>query len=145
MKRSHILLLSFLPVIGILSWWGWAAMDGDRVPEPTSQVGSLRPQDRRSVNPSQTIARVRMAAQRRLPEISLENQDEITFAEIDPRIDELDVMEVLLEIETEFGIDIPETTINQRIGQEHRRDLRSHLSLSLIAEFVDGILQSPER
>lgn len=145
MKRSHILILSFLPVIGILFWWGWAAKDGDRVPEPTSQVGSLRPQDRRSVNPSQTLARVRTAAQRRLPEISLENHDETTFVEIDPRIDELHVMEVLLEIETEFGIDIPQDTINQQIGQEHRRDLRNHLSLSLIAEFVDGILQSQKR
>lgn len=68
----------------------------------------------------------------------------MTFAEIDPQIEELDVMEVLLEIELEFGIDIPQETINQKIGEEHRRDLRSHLSLSLIAEFVDGILQTPE-
>lgn len=92
-----------------------------------------------------TLERVRTAAQRKLPDVTLNQKEDIVFVDIDPRIEELDVMEVLLEIETESGIDIPQETISQRVGEESRRDLRSYLSLSLIAECVDAILRNPER
>jgi hypothetical protein len=92
-----------------------------------------------------TLERVRTAAQRKLPDVTLNQKEDIVFVDIDLRIEELDVMEVLLEIETESGIDIPQETISQRVGEESRRDLRSYLSLSLIAECVDAILRNPER
>lgn len=106
---------------------------------------STRMRERKPERQARTLERVRTAAQRTLPGIPLEKQESTVFARIDPAIDELDVMEVLLEIETEFAVDLPQEVIYQRVGQEHRRDLRSHLSLSLIAECVEEVLVNQER
>ncbi|MFC7339212.1 hypothetical protein ACFQY0_18605 [Haloferula chungangensis] len=100
MKRGHILILSLLPVTGMLFWWGWSVADTGRAPNGTSRVESTRALERRPDVQSQTPERVRTAAQRKIPDVHLEQNDGIAFAEIDPRIDELDVMEILLEIES---------------------------------------------
>lgn len=145
MKRKRILISLLLPLTAFLLWWGWPTTEPRQATGAAPHVESTtNPRDRRPAAHSQTLDRVRTAAQRKLPDTSLKDKDEITFAEIDPAIDELDVMEVLLEIETEFGIDIPQDVINQRIGPEHRRDLRGHLSLSRIAECVNAVLANPQ-
>lgn len=131
-------------IAGILLWWGWSAIQDEKPKNGSSSSAVERIRPARIERDALILERVRTAAQRKLPNVRLNGKEGVVFAEIDPEIDELDVMEILLEIESEFDIDIPQETINQQIGQEHRRDLRSHLSLSLVAEFVDGILRHPE-
>lgn len=144
-KRSHIFISFLTLIIGMLVWWGWTFNLADSPTRDSALVEPQKPRGKRVTRENNTLERVRTAAQRKLPDVTLNQKEDIVFVDIDPRIEELDVMEVLLEIETEFGIDIPQKTISQRVGVEHRRDLRSHLSLSLIAECVDVILQNPER
>lgn len=83
-----------------------------------------------------TLERVRQVAQTKMPHMNFSNHEQTVFAEINPQIDELAIMELLLAIETEFSIDIPASAINERVGSPHRRDLRNHLSLALIAELL---------
>lgn len=87
------------------------------------------------------MERVKVAAQRKLPGVNWDQGLDKPFATVDPGIDELSVLEVLLEVETEFDVDLPEDAINLRVGEQHRRDLKHHLSLSLIAECVKESLQ----
>jgi acyl carrier protein len=77
--------------------------------------------------------------------VDFTQREELALAQVDTKIDELKVMEFLLDVETEFDIDIPESRINEFVGASHRRDLVNHLSLSLIAELVDGIPSSAVR
>jgi acyl carrier protein len=97
-----------------------------------------------SKNPmkSQILDRVRSIAQRRLPEVKFHGHEEMKFSQLDPAVTELDVMEILLAVETEFDTDIPEKSINGLVGDQNRRNLREHLSLSLIAELVEEVLPS---
>lgn len=142
MKGSHILI--GILVVGLAGWWMFSGPD--RIPTQEPQPPSSQPDRARDARPDRDgriLSRVRAAAATRLPEVDFGGRESLPFAEIDPGIDELDVMEVLLAVETEFDLDLPERTITDRIGLENRRDLRSHLSLSLIAECVDGILREP--
>ncbi len=85
------------------------------------------------------LDRVRAIAQQRLPKVEFIQREDLVFSQLDPKIDELEVMELLLAVETEFDLDIPEERINERLGSANRRDLVNHLSLSLVAELVDGV------
>jgi acyl carrier protein len=144
MKRSHLLVLSTFLITGIMAWWWWPVSKPVGSSVDPSQGETVRSRARRIAPEARTLERVRTAAQRKLPEVRFDHKEDLPFAGIDPGIDELDVMEILLEVETEFGIDIPQVAINRQVAAEHRRDLRGHLSLSLIAECVDGILRNPE-
>jgi acyl carrier protein len=130
---------------GFVLWLAWPLKHEQvsRVAGITTKAPVLK--QARFAKKSLTLERIRTTAQRRLPQVRFEGKEDVAFAEIDASINELDVFEVLLEIEAEFGVDIPQAAINQLVGVENRRDLRSHLSLLLIAECVDEILQDSER
>jgi len=93
MKRTTILFLFLLPISAILIWWEWSAKDPGMALDATPQTEPTRARERSTTTQAQTLARVTAAAQRRLPEVSLENKDGIAFAFIDPQIDELNIME----------------------------------------------------
>ena len=144
MRQKTMIASSLCLVTGMIIWLGWAAVRENPPESTVPAFDTPRLREKRLSRESQTLERIRSAAQRKLPDVNLDQKERVVFSEIDPQIDELDVMEILLEIETEFGFDIPQDAITQRVGREHRRNLRSHLSLSLIAECVDAILTSPD-
>lgn len=92
------------------------------------------------------LARVRLAASSVLPNIDFEGKESIRFSQIHEPIEELDVMEVILAIETEFDLDLSQAEITARLGRENHRDLRDHLSLAILAELVvaDQVSASPQ-
>lgn len=80
-----------------------------------------------------------------MPNVKFDGHEKTNFSEFNPVIEELDVMEILLAVEADFGIDIPEKAINAMVGYQNRRNLRGQLSLSQIAELVDAVVPSAVR
>jgi len=144
MKRLALFLLISLTILAI---WKFFSSNQYEISEPNQASLTSSANSRISNNQknSQTLERVRSAAQRRLPAVKFDGQEKTKFSDFDSVIEELDVMEILLSVETEFGIDIPEKTINELVGYENRRNLREQLSLSLIAGLVEEVLPSEDR
>lgn len=74
-----------------------------------------------------------------MPDVDFTQHENTVFSQVDEKIDELEVMEILLAVETEFDVDISESRINDLVGIPNRRALREHLSLSLLAELLEGL------
>lgn len=130
-------LLCFLTLVVIML----AKLPRDVPPQSTDPVPLSPPIASRERNNDMlrqhtTLERVRLVAQHQLPQMNFHHQEQTVFAKINPQIDELAIMELLLAVETEFASDIPASAINERVGSAHRRDLRNHLSLALIAELL---------
>lgn len=144
MKKLALFLLIFLTILAI-----WKFFSSNPIEKSESNQASLTSSasSRISNNQknSQTLERVRSAAQRRLPTVKFDGKEKTKFSDFGSVIEELDVMEILLSVETEFGIDIPEKTINELVGYENRRNLREQLSLYLIAGLVEEVLPSEDR
>lgn len=83
------------------------------------------------------LARVKKAAKTKLPGVELDGRESVTFGQLEGGIDELDVMEVLLAVETEFGADVSEKAIRERIGVENRRDYLNHVTIRMLAEIME--------
>ena len=144
MKRLVLFLLISLTILAI---WKFFSSNQIEISESNqaSLTSSANSRIRNNQKNSQTLERVRSAAQRRLPAVKFDGQEKTKFSDFDSVIEELDVMEILLSVETEFGIDIPEKTINELVGYENRRNLREQLSLSLLAGLVEEVLPSEDR
>jgi acyl carrier protein len=144
MKRLVLFLLISLTILAI---WKFFSSNQIEISESNqaSLTSSANSRIRNNQKNSQILERVRSAAQRRLPAVKFDGQEKTKFSDFDSVIEELDVMEILLSVETEFGIDIPEKTINELVGYENRRNLREQLSLSLLAGLVEEVLPSEDR
>ncbi len=144
MKRLILCLLIFLTILAIWKFFSFNQMEISESNE-ASLTRSTNSRISKNQKNSQTLERVRSAAQQRLSAVKFDGQEKTKFSDFDPVIEELDVMEILLAVETEFETDIPEKTINELVGYQNRRNLREQLSLSLIAELVDGVLPPAAR
>jgi acyl carrier protein len=132
----------------LLAYGAWRVLPSKQIEKDAFSPAAISPQRTRlskSTRHQSLLERVRIVAQRSLPDVDFTQREELALAQVDTKIDELKVMEFLLDVETEFDIDIPESRINEFVGASHRRDLVNHLSLSLIAELVDGIPSSAVR
>lgn len=138
--RPLILLVLSLCLVGSWVWWRYGGSSGLETPPQRPIIDTQSKLDRRTTKSWATLQRVLAAAQRKLPDIDLRQRENQPFSQIDPSIDELQVMEILLEIETEFGVDITQVQINQKVGEDQRRDLREHLTLFQVAECVEETL-----
>jgi acyl carrier protein len=145
MKKSHyIFLILFLLTLTAF----WVAFDHQNhagMSENAVQKAPAKMRVSQHSSDHATIDRIRMVAKRRLPNVDFQQREDVVFADIDPKIDELEVMELLLAVETEFEIDIPDRAISDLVGISHRRDLRRHLSLSLIAQLLREVEPSEDR
>lgn len=113
-------------------------------PAPFSSPIASRERNNDMLRQHTTLERVRLVAQHQLPQMNFHHQEQTVFAKINPQIDELAIMELLLAVETEFAIDIPASAINERVGLPHRQDLRNHLSLAVIAELLSDATPAVE-
>jgi acyl carrier protein len=145
MKKFHyILVILFLLTLTAL-WVTFNHQNHASIFENAVQTSPAKMRGSPHSSDHSTTDRIRMVAKRRLPNVDFQQREDVVFADIDPKIDELEVMELLLAVETEFEIDIPDARINDLVGISHRRDLRSHLSLSLIAQLLREVEPSEDR
>lgn len=131
-------MLAAIVVLTVLLVCGFRSFQKVQSTE-NSQNYKTKHSDSRPSREENTLARVCAAAQRKLPSIRLVGRENIVFAALNENIDEVNVMEVLLSVESEFHIEIPDSAITDRIGREHRRDLVNHRSLSELARVVEEL------
>jgi hypothetical protein len=120
----------------------WLALPNKQEVENSSAPDAVSMQRTRKFNSAKhqsLLDRVRSVAQNRLPDVDFTQHEKTVFSQVDEKIDELEVMEILLAVETEFDVDISESRINDLVGIPNRRALREHLSLSLLAELLEGL------
>lgn len=136
--RKTVPTFFLLLLIGFLVWFVQRDNQEGQKAEGAKEIssGSRRDGGKRI---DRILERVRKAAESELPQVSFVGKEDISFASVDGTISELDVMEVLLAVETEFSLDIPERMLNEKVGSRNRRNYLNHLSLSQIAECVDSI------
>jgi len=144
MKRLALFLVISLTILVI---WKLSSSNQWRVIEsnPSPTTISANSRINKEQKKSEILKRVRNIAQRRMPNVKFDGHEKTNFSEFNPVIEELDVMEILLAVEADFGIDIPEKAINAMVGYQNRRNLRGQLSLSQIAELVDAVVPSAVR
>lgn len=136
-----MLLLFVLLGLAMVSVIIWVIRQDVAPPEDPRNAGA-RIADRIS-HGERVLERVRIAAQTKMAGVELKGREDLLFAELSPDLDELDVMEVLLAVETEFDMEIPDTAITDRIGRENRRDLLHHLSLRELARVIEDLQAEP--
>lgn len=133
-----IRLFIIVSLVGLCVWLLWPGSPASpQTGQQENQRKSRLIRDKGTLH-DRVLARVHIAASSVLPNIDFQGNEGMPFSQIDDSIKELDVLEVVLAIETEFELDLSQAQIIARLGEDHHRDLRSHLSLRILAELVEA-------
>lgn len=134
MKPKKVILI-FSLILSFLILYDYFHKDQDLKNESQQETVSSRSR----ISPEKiNIERVLKSIKKDYPGISFSGNISRKFSDYDPPLDDLDVMEILLAVETEFNTDISQKEIYQIVGEENRNNLSEHLSVEIISKLLSS-------